>query len=71
MTKYVATARATVTVEVRDLGCWGEDTKMQQIHKQAADAALGKLRQVFSSEVYKFRIFGEPKVTVVLVEEES
>lgn len=67
--KITATARATVILEIRGLGSWGEGTSMEQIYKQAATAALGKISRITETHG-EIRILGEPKVTCILSEKD-
>lgn len=67
-----ASARVTLTVEVAcSGGGWGEGTKIEQVHKQAVDSALGTINQINSTGTASIRIIGEPKVIAVLMETEK
>lgn len=61
-------AVATLTVEIHDLGAWGEDCPMTQVYEQAAEAAVGFLRNVAKGQLGKLKIIGEPKVTAIMAE---
>lgn len=72
--KVGATARATVTVEIYGLGSWGAECSLDQVHRQAAESAIGRLQQILdgarNGDGRSIRIVGEPNVTAVLVEQE-
>jgi hypothetical protein len=65
-----ASATVELTVVLSNLGCWGDDCKLDQVHRQAADAALTRLEQAKYKVGLHHRIVGTPKVTVIVVEEE-
>lgn len=76
--KIKATSRVTVTVEIDTGGSWGADCTVEQVQKQAADAARAALMrglvidlQTMSNSTQKTtaRIVGEPKILAILVEE--
>lgn len=63
------TARATLTVEIYALGSWGKDCQLDQVYKQAAEAAIGRLENC--KDLRNIRIIGKPIITAVLVEEDK
>ena len=65
----IATAVVDVTVSFVVPGRWGAETSAGQIYKQALETAHDRLRK--SLRAQDVVIKGEPKVTMVLVEEES
>lgn len=72
-TRIGATARVTLTIEVEAGQAWGTECTVEQIHKQAKEAVLGKLRNgigVAKQEQRGYKIIGDPKVTAVLTHEE-
>lgn len=62
--KVTCGARVTVTVEIGNVGAWGADCGMDQVFKQAAEAAVGRLRKSLGPT--DWRIVGEPKVQAVM-----
>lgn len=67
--KVQATARVTMTVELRVGGTWGDECDIAQIHKQAAEEAIGILRRMKEPQrVAPYTIIGEPIVRAVLVD---
>lgn len=60
-----ARARVTVTIEIPITSNWGGTCEVNQVHGQAIDDAMGKLREIISSGG---RIIGEPVVTMILVD---
>ena len=76
--KVQAVARIQITVEFAiGGGAWPSDATIEQVHKQAKDAAITALQQgliihglsITSSTKTPAVIVGEPKVTAILVEE--
>ena len=67
-----AGARAQVTVELSGLGSWGTDCTVAQVHKQAAEAAISRLQQMFheNKQRHSVMIVGV-KVTGVFTEDEE
>ena len=62
-----ATARVTLTVEVDIKSTWGDDCKLDQIYKQAAEEAVNNLqRHIYRSKAPDIVIVGQPKVTTIL-----
>ena len=75
--KVQAMARVQLTVEFAVGGqVWGGDCAIEQVHKQALEAALGILRSglriggVGNGTTFA-EIIGEPRVTAILVEEQK
>jgi hypothetical protein len=64
-----AGATVTVTVEISNLGAWGSDCQLDQVYKQAAESAIGKLRTGMREQ--DFRIVGNPQVRAVIVDQDS
>lgn len=69
--KLVATARAIVVLELVIKDTWGHDCTVAQIHKQAKDAAVSRLRSLPERNGVegKITLVGEPDIKVILVEE--
>ena len=63
-----ATARILVTLDVPITDTWGEGTDIGQIRKQAVESGLRRLGEILQV-VDRPRVVGEPKVTIVLVED--
>lgn len=63
-----AYAKAIVTVEVTDLGSWGPECTNEQVFKQAAEAAVGRIRN--AKDLRNIRVIGEPKIAMICAEEE-
>lgn len=61
-----ASAIATVTIRVDGLGSWGPDCSVQQVHRQAAEAALGYLRIIDKDR--RLAVVGEPEIKTIIVE---
>lgn len=77
--KVKAHARVQITLDIPVTDVWGDDCKVDQIHKQAAESAIQELRLGVSIHALQAggrrpnveaTIVGEPRVTIVLVEED-
>lgn len=71
--KNAVGARALVrlTVEVQTSSAWGGECTLRQLHDQATEAAVNRLRTVFemgSGPVIK--IVGEPEVVCITTKEQ-
>jgi hypothetical protein len=60
-------ARVQITVEVDSGSCWGGGASLDQVHQQATEGALDRLRRALQPT--DVRIVGEPKVTAIMTEE--
>lgn len=67
--KCGASARVTVTVEVSRCGSWDGNCTLDQIQKQAAEDAVGYIRQRTEKDG-RLRIVGEPVVVSIITERE-
>jgi len=86
MSKETARARVQVTLEIDVPDSWGHDCKVEQIYDQAAESALGMLRQGLvvdgmtntglarSREEAERRprvsVVGKPEITAILLKPE-
>jgi hypothetical protein len=64
-----ATARVTLTVEVDIKSTWGDDCKLDQIYKQAAEEAVSSLTQhIYRAGGFggRIKVVGEPNVMCVI-----
>lgn len=74
--KVSASAKVRMVVEVHGLGSWGEECQLAQIHKQAKEAAVSRLKRETKSDAEaavlgrSFTIIGEPEVIAIFTEEE-
>lgn len=78
-TRLTAGARVTLTIEFQVDDCWGADCTVEQIHRQAKEAAEGQLRKGFivhgtvltirSPPTTSVNVVGKPKVDVIVLEE--
>ena len=66
---HSARARVTVTLEI-DVGSnWGADCTVEQVYKQGAEEAVGRMRNVLDKcGVHNVRIIENPMVTAILTE---
>lgn len=65
-------AHATVqlTVEISGLGNWGAGCTVDQVHRQATEAAVGKLARAMG-QTRDFRLIGNPIVRVITVDQDQ
>lgn len=66
--KIIAHAKVQVIIEVSNVGSWGGECSIDQVVKQAAESAIGRIRNLKDSEARSFHIIGEPKVLMVWTE---
>ena len=71
-TEFTASANVRITIEVQNLGPYGEDWKTSEIHKQVSQEAINALRRLVGpcpnckeKTHGRFAIVGEPEVTIV------
>lgn len=62
----ITSARVTVTVEVCAVGTWGPECQLDQVYRQAEEAAVGRLNNALKGQNCK--IVGVPKVEAVTSE---
>ncbi len=67
MSGPIAHARATLTIEMRNLGSWGHDCPLEQIFKQASKSAEDRIRNTFKPT--DVQIIGDIKITAIMVED--
>jgi hypothetical protein len=63
-----ASARIQVVLDVPILDTWPDGTDIAEIRQQAIASGLARLSEIFTG-VERPRIVGDPKVTIVLVED--
>jgi hypothetical protein len=61
-----ATAVVTITVQISDLGSWGPDCSVQQVHDQATRAAIGAIRNMDKDR--RLTIIGTPEIKTITTE---
>ena len=70
-TEFTASANVRVTVEVQNLGPYGDDWTAAKIHEQTASEAVDELRAVIAAGMQerpgsaRVRIVSEPEVVIV------
>lgn len=64
-----ASARIQVTLDVPIADTWPDGTDIAEIRQQAIASGLRRLNEITTTIVDRPRIVGEPKVTIVLVED--
>jgi hypothetical protein len=66
--RITAKAIIRVTVEIRADSLWGADTTIDQIHRQALDDVLGKIRNG-QNVTAEMKLVSEPQVISIITEE--
>lgn len=46
----ITSAVATVVIRISDLGTWGENCTTKQVHEQASEVAISRIRQALSGK---------------------
>ncbi|QPN47330.1 hypothetical protein I5S86_10750 [Priestia aryabhattai] len=64
-------AKVTLTVELTNLGSWGPDCTLDQVYRQAREAAVGRLNKVFKDHLDTTRILGPIVVEAVTTDLEK
>lgn len=65
--KVTAGARVTATVEIDQVGAWGRECGLDQVFKQAAEEAIGRLRKALGPT--NWRVVGNPRVRAIMVDD--
>lgn len=58
-------ARVKLTIELKNLGSWGPDCQIDQVYRQAIEAAIGRVRRAFQSDPSGIKIIGVPSVEAI------
>ncbi|WEK32914.1 MAG: hypothetical protein P0Y58_12210 [Candidatus Pseudomonas phytovorans] len=58
-------AKVTITIEMTNLGSWGPDCTLDQVYRQAREAAVGRLNKVLKDHVATTRIMGSVIVEAI------
>ncbi len=64
-------AKVTITIEMMNLGSWGPDCTLDQVYRQAREAAIGRLNKVFKDYVATTRILGPVIVEAITTDLEK
>lgn len=56
-------ATVTLTIEISNLGQWGPDCQISQVHRQAIEEANGRLKKLLQGQ--DIRVVGRPKVQAI------
>lgn len=56
--RTTTSAKVTITIELSSLGNWGPDCTIDQVYRQAREAAIGRLNTVFKEHIASTRILG-------------
>ncbi|WP_110970821.1 hypothetical protein [Pseudomonas huaxiensis] len=69
--RTTAGAKVTITIELSNLGSWGPDCTIDQVYRQAREAAIGRLNKVFKDHVASTRILGPVIVEAITTDVEK
>ena len=58
-------ATVSLTIELSGLGSWGPDCQMDQIYRQAKEAAIGRINHAFTDDRRGVRILGPVVVKAI------
>ena len=58
-------ATVTLTIELSSLGSWGPDCQMDQVYRQAKEAAIGRINNAFKDDRRGVRILGPVVVKAI------
>lgn len=64
-------AKVTLTVELSNLGSWGPDCQLDQVYRQAQEAAIGRLNRAFKDDSRNIRILGPVIVEAITTDMEK
>lgn len=64
-------AKVTLTIELTNLGSWSPDCTIDQVYRQAREAAIGRLNKVFKDHTSTTRILGPVVVEAITTDLEK
>jgi hypothetical protein len=64
-------AKVTLTIELSGLGSWGPDCKLDQVYKQALEAAEGRINRAFKDDTKGIRLLGPVVVQAITTDVEQ
>ncbi|MGX1127364.1 hypothetical protein [Pseudomonas sp. HLS-6 TE3448] len=69
--RTTTSAKVTITLELSSLGSWGPDCTIDQVYRQAKEAAINRLNKVFKDHTASTRIVGRVIVEAVTTDLEK
>jgi len=69
--RTITGAKVTLTVELSNLGSWGPDCMLDQVYRQAREAAVGRLNHAFKEDARRIRILGPVIVEAITTDIEK
>lgn len=63
-------AVVTLTIEISNVGSWGPECQMDQVYRQAAESAIGRVRNAFAKDARGVRVVGTPVVQAITTDME-
>lgn len=64
-------AKVTLSIELSNLGSWGPDCKLDQVYKQALEAAEGRINRAFKDDKQGIRLIGPVVVQAITTDVEQ
>lgn len=64
-------AKVTLTLELANLGSWGPDCLLDQVYRQAREAAVGRINRAFKDDNRNIRILGPVIVEAITTDIEK
>ena len=66
---YNVSAKVKVTIELRNVGRWPQDSDLVTIREQSIKEAVSQIEHMVQAEDGDMEIVGEPTVTVIMLDE--
>jgi hypothetical protein len=64
-------AKVTLTIELSNLGSWGPGCNLEQVYKQALEAAEGRINRAFKDDKQGIRLLGPVVVQAITTDLEQ
>lgn len=64
-------AKVTLTIELTNLGSWGPCCNLEQVYKQALEAAEGRINRAFKDDKQGIRLLGPVVVQAITTDVEQ
>lgn len=63
-------ATVTLTIELSSLGSWGPECQIDQVYRQAREAAIGRINNAFKDDLRGIRVLGPIVVKAITTDVE-
>jgi hypothetical protein len=64
-------AKVTLTLELENLGSWGPECQLDQVYRQAREAAVGRINRAFKDDNRNIRILGPVIIEAITTDVEK